>query len=187
MVHPDRARAPERQGARGGLARLLERSAELRRSPWVRPALRAVACAAGLVVFTCIGLHAGRPDVPLASAADPASSAAYAEPPSPVPAAAAPATDAGPPPSAPASTPLPPRATPESPVILNTATADDLVRLPGVGPKRAQAILELRSRLGGRFRTVDDLRRVKGVGRAMMKRLRPLVRLDAPVADAGPG
>jgi competence protein ComEA len=104
-----------------------------------------------------------------------------------VPAAAAPATDAGPPPSAPASTPLPPRATPESPVILNTATADDLVRLPGVGPKRAQAILELRSRLGGRFRTVDDLRRVKGVGRAMMKRLRPLVRLDAPVADAGPG
>jgi competence protein ComEA len=163
--------------------RVAARLGELHRSPWARPVLKALACVLAVVVFACIGQRAGARDVPVASAADPPSSAAYAEPPSTPPRA----TDAGPPPSAPAGTPLPPRATPESPVILNTATAEDLLRLPGVGPKRAQAILELRSRLGGRFRQIDDLRRVKGVGRAMMKRLRPLVRLDPPIADAGAG
>jgi competence protein ComEA len=32
----------------------------------------------------------------------------------------------------------------------------------------------------GRFRAVEDLLKVKGIGRATLKRLRPLVRLDAP-------
>jgi competence protein ComEA len=62
---------------------------------------------------------------------------------------------------------------------------DDLRRLPGIGQKRADAILALRTRLG-RFRAIEDLLKVKGIGRATLKRLRPLVRLD-PVAplDAG--
>ncbi len=67
----------------------------------------------------------------------------------------------------------------EDPVILNTAEADDLKRLPGIGPKRADAILALRLHLG-RFRAIEDLLKVKGVGRATLKRLRPLVRLDPP-------
>lgn len=71
------------------------------------------------------------------------------------------------------------RATPEDPVILNAATEADLVRLPSVGPKRAQAILELRARLG-RFRHVEDLLRVRGIGRATLRKIRPLVRLDPP-------
>ena len=50
-------------------------------------------------------------------------------------------------------------------------------RLPGVGEKRANAILALRTRLG-RLRAVEDLLKVRGIGRAMLKRLRPLVRLD---------
>ncbi len=70
-------------------------------------------------------------------------------------------------------------ATPDDPVILNTAVADDLRRLPGIGQKRADAILALRGRLG-RFRAIEDLLKVKGIGRATLKRLRPLVRLDAP-------
>lgn len=75
----------------------------------------------------------------------------------------------------------------DDPVILNTAAADDLRRLPGIGQKRADAILALRSRLG-RFRAIEDLLKVKGIGRATLKRLRPLVRLDAPAprsTDAG--
>jgi competence protein ComEA len=76
-------------------------------------------------------------------------------------------------------------ASPDDPVFLNAAAVDDLRRLPGIGPKRADAILALRARLG-RFRAIEDLLKVKGVGRATLKRLRPLVRLDAPVlADAG--
>jgi competence protein ComEA len=72
-------------------------------------------------------------------------------------------------------------------VTLNTATFEDLRRLPGVGAKRANAILALRMHLG-RFRAVDDLLKVKGIGRAMLKRLRPLVRIDAStLADAAAG
>src|SRR5579859_4986004 len=83
-------------------------------------------------------------------------------------------------PSAPASaTPAIPTSAPrahgsasaEDPVILNTAAVDDLRRLPGIGQKRADAILALRARLG-RFHAVEDLLKVKGVGRATLKRLR---------------
>jgi competence protein ComEA len=79
------------------------------------------------------------------------------------------------------------RATPEDPVYLNQATLTDLHRLPGVGPKRAEAILALRTRLG-HFRQIEDLLKVKGVGRSSLRKLRPLVRLDPPpavTADAG--
>jgi len=76
------------------------------------------------------------------------------------------------------------RASPDDPVILNTATDAELRRLPGVGAKRSDAILALRARLG-RFRAIEDLLKVKGIGRATLKRLRPLVRLDPPVSDAG--
>ena len=70
--------------------------------------------------------------------------------------------------------------------MLNAATEADLRRLPGVGPKRAAAILAVRARLG-HFRSVDDLLKVKGIGRATLRRLRPLVRLDPPavLVDAG--
>jgi len=74
------------------------------------------------------------------------------------------------------------RASATEPVYLNHASVDELRRLPGVGPKRAEAILVLRQRLG-RFQRVEDLLRVKGVGRGAVRKWRPLVRLDAP--DAG--
>jgi competence protein ComEA len=62
-------------------------------------------------------------------------------------------------------------------VILNLATEEDLRRLPGVGPKRAKAILALRARLK-RFSRVEDLLKVKGLGRRSLARLRPLVQVD---------
>jgi competence protein ComEA len=61
-------------------------------------------------------------------------------------------------------------------VDLNLATEEDLRKLPGVGPARAKRILELRARLG-KFKSVDDLARIKGFGRATLKRLRPLTRV----------
>jgi competence protein ComEA len=77
------------------------------------------------------------------------------------------------------------RASPGDPVVLNAATETDLRRLPGIGAKRADAILALRIHLG-RFRAVEDLLKVKGIGRATLKRLRPLIRVDAAPPDAGP-
>lgn len=68
---------------------------------------------------------------------------------------------------------------PDKLVVLNTASSEELQSLPGVGPKRAEAILALRTRIG-RFRRVEDLLRVKGIGRASLRRLKPRVLVDAP-------
>lgn len=64
-------------------------------------------------------------------------------------------------------------------IVLNAATADDLMKLPRVGAKRAQAILELRRKLG-HFRQITDLLRVRGIGRKTLKLMLPLLVLDAP-------
>jgi competence protein ComEA len=61
-------------------------------------------------------------------------------------------------------------------VDLNTATAADLEALPGVGPATAQAILDYR-RQHGRFRSVDELLEVRGIGPAKLSQLRPHVRV----------
>ena len=64
-------------------------------------------------------------------------------------------------------------------VNLNTATAAELERLPRVGPTRAQAILALRAKLT-QFAKVEQLLRVKGIGRATFRKLRPLLTLSGP-------
>lgn len=154
--------------------------------------LRAAVAALGILLLAWIGHTAAasgaRP--PLASLA-PALASSQASPmvslflDGGLPPPAAPTTAAPTPPAAPpiaTPPPAPPsaaRASPESPVYINHAGVDELRRLPGVGAKRAEAILALRQRLG-RFHRVEDLLRVKGVGRTTLKRWRPLVRLDAP-------
>jgi comEA protein len=57
-------------------------------------------------------------------------------------------------------------------VNLNTADVEQLQMLPGVGEKRAAAIIDIRTSKGG-FKSVDDLVEVKGVGESLLKRLRP--------------
>ena len=58
---------------------------------------------------------------------------------------------------------------------LNTATADELQELPGVGPVLAERIVSHRDAVG-RFETVDDLLEVSGIGEAKLAALRDLVR-----------
>ena len=62
-------------------------------------------------------------------------------------------------------------------VNVNTATPEQLGLLPGVGPVRAQAIIEQRKQSGG-FKQVDDLKRVSGIGDRALERIRPHVSLD---------
>ncbi|MGH7318927.1 MAG: ComEA family DNA-binding protein [Candidatus Rokuibacteriota bacterium] len=69
-----------------------------------------------------------------------------------------------------------PRPTPDSPLDLNRATAAELARLPGIGPRLAARILARREALDGRFGSADDLATVSGVGARKALRLRPLVR-----------
>ncbi len=57
---------------------------------------------------------------------------------------------------------------------LNTATAEELDRLPGVGPTTAAAIIDHRER-NGPFASVDQLADVKGIGEAKLEAVRDLV------------
>ncbi|MEU7042986.1 ComEA family DNA-binding protein [Streptomyces varsoviensis] len=63
---------------------------------------------------------------------------------------------------------------PAGPVSLNSATATQLDALPGVGPVLAQHILDYRTQHGG-FTSIDELRRVNGIGARRFADLRPLV------------
>jgi len=55
-------------------------------------------------------------------------------------------------------------------VDLNTATAEQLVTLPGIGPSKAQAILEYRAQIGA-FKEPSELKQVTGIGTATFAKL----------------
>lgn len=65
----------------------------------------------------------------------------------------------------------------EGVVNVNTATAEELARLPGVGESKARAILEYRKERGA-FKSVEQLREVKGIGDAALERMRPHLVLE---------
>jgi competence protein ComEA len=167
----------------GAVSRLAARA---HASRFAKPVARAALVAAGLALLAAIGRAAGTGSVTPTSALAAAPPASSAQGPAARPALSA-AVDVVPAASSPAPTASPPTsrgpASPEDPVLLNSASVEDLRRLPGIGEKRAAAIVALRTRLG-RLRAIEDLMKVKGIGRATLKRLRPLVRLDGP-GDAG--
>jgi competence protein ComEA len=62
-------------------------------------------------------------------------------------------------------------------VNVNSASLEQLQALPGVGEARAQAIVVTRKERGG-FKSVDELTEVRGIGDALLARLRPYVRTE---------
>lgn len=157
-----------------------------RRLPSAGVASKALALAATLGFVTLVGVRAGpaapRPaPAPAASAPPDAPAAAtLAAAAGPAPGAGAPAAPAASAPGAGGAGGAPAAGVlPDGRVVLNVASEEELTRLPGIGPARAKAIAALRARVG-RFRSLNDLRRVKGIGRRSLERLRPHAVLDAP-------
>jgi competence protein ComEA len=200
-----RARVGPRFALRGAMkSHLLALYARARSSTWAPIAVRCVGVFVVLLVLAWIGRSAtamatAASIAPASSSTSTTSVAADAGAPATPPIEAA--TGVVAPAVTPAAASPPPvafspasrgRASPEEPVYLNYASADELRRLPGCGPKRADAILAMRQRMG-KFQRVEDLLRIKGIGRAAVRKWRPLVRLDAPAppppasaGDAGP-
>ena len=56
-------------------------------------------------------------------------------------------------------------------VNINTATKEELTSLKGIGDKRAQDIIDYRTK-NGPFKSVDDLEKVPGIGPGTMKQIR---------------
>jgi competence protein ComEA len=178
----------EAPAAKGALGRALAR---FRQNVWAPVALRLLGIAGGMLALAAIGassiargsgapaaLPSAKPSTSFLAGGLAQVAAASASASARAPEAGAP--DGGPPTGDAGSSPPNGGLTADGKVILNRASADDLRKLPGVGAKRAQAIVELRTKLGGRFKRVTELLRVKGIGPKGLRKMEPHLVLDAP-------
>jgi competence ComEA-like helix-hairpin-helix protein len=78
---------------------------------------------------------------------------------------------------------LGPKAPPVSVIDPNLASKADLETLPGIGPVMAQRILDYR-RAHGPFKKIADLRKVSGIGRKKLEKLKPYVVITSPKPPA---
>jgi len=62
-------------------------------------------------------------------------------------------------------------------VNINTATANELTALNGIGTAKAEAIVAYRTQ-HGKFQTIDDLAKVKGIGSKIIEKIKPEVTVD---------
>lgn len=64
-------------------------------------------------------------------------------------------------------------------IDINTATVAELATINGIGPAKAQAIVDYREE-NGAFASVEDLRSVSGIGDKLLDRMRPQISVGAP-------
>ena len=68
------------------------------------------------------------------------------------------------------------------PININTATVEELTKLPGVGKSIAQRIVNHRQ-TSGKFRTVEELLVIRGISRKKLEQLRSLITVEAEEAE----
>lgn len=59
-------------------------------------------------------------------------------------------------------------------ININTASATDLDKLPGIGPVRAGNIVAYREGKGG-FKTIEEIKNIKGIGDATFEKMKDLI------------
>lgn len=62
----------------------------------------------------------------------------------------------------------------DEPIDINSATVEQLTKIPHIGEKRAQAIIDLRKEMRG-FRSVDEIVYVKGIGTGVAETLKEYI------------
>ena len=65
----------------------------------------------------------------------------------------------------------------EGKLNINTATSIEIQMLPGIGQKKADAIVTYRT-AHGPFKSVNELDKIKGIGKAKLNLIRPFCMLD---------
>lgn len=70
-------------------------------------------------------------------------------------------------------------------VNLNTATQAELETIDGIGPVKAQAIIDYRKKNSG-FKSVDELEKVDGIGAVTLKRVRKDVSISGKTTAVAP-
>jgi competence ComEA-like helix-hairpin-helix protein len=72
-------------------------------------------------------------------------------------------------------------------INVNVAQWPELSMVPGLGPKLSKAIIAVRdARPGKRFRSLEELKEVRGIGDKMLAKLRPYLVLDETGAEGEP-
>jgi competence protein ComEA len=61
-------------------------------------------------------------------------------------------------------------------ININAAGSTELQEIPGIGEKKAQAIIDYRNQ-NGPFRSINDLTKVKGIGAKMLEKMKPYIGL----------
>ncbi|MCB9734420.1 MAG: helix-hairpin-helix domain-containing protein [Deltaproteobacteria bacterium] len=75
-----------------------------------------------------------------------------------------------------------PQPAPDAVININTATAQQLTFLPGIGASRAERIVAYREKRP--FKEVVELARVKGIGLKTVRKLKPWLRVSGPTTLA---
>src|ERR1700693_5652259 len=74
---------------------------------------------------------------------------------------------------------------PLKPVNLNSATSEELQEVPGIGPATADKILQMRKSYGS-FKSVDDLRAIKGIGPKRLEKVRKYITVGKTASPVKP-